>query len=199
MQFKCGRTCRVFERCRFTPVLSALGRGQTAFSHTAHVKVDFHDLDVLARCITEMGGKVLGHGEYKLYSSTEQGWGFTLPGWQYPLIVTEGASLSYDNYAGMWGKLGDVETLRRSYTIECAAAAAAAQGWYCERQGESLVVYHPAGGTLTVTPDGVCDAMGIVGAGCHVFEAIESALGQSREVTLKPEYFAERANVRATE
>lgn len=31
-----------------------------------------------------------------------------LPGWKYPLVITEDGSLAYDNYHGSWGKIQEL-------------------------------------------------------------------------------------------
>lgn len=195
MRFDCARTCHAFERCRFHFILDALGLGQTAFSHTTKVKVELRNIGALAAAIVRMGGVVIGQGDHRLFSSHETGFGFTLPNWYKPLVLHADSSLAYDAYGGVWGDEQDIGKLTALYAIECARLTAIEQGWYCEESGANLVIYHPTGGTLTVTPEGICDASGFVGAGCHAFEPIELALGSHREVTNKPEGLIEQAHI----
>lgn len=195
MNFNCGRTCQALTPCRFAPVLAALGRGQTAFSHTTRVKVDFLDLRALRLACAALGAEVLGAGTHRLYGGAEVGFGVQLNGWRYPIIVRDDGTVAYDDFNGAWGHAQDIDILRGVYAIARAELAAQELGWCCERQTDgSLLVYHPSGGTLLVTADGVCDASGFVGSDCHVFEPIEEALGQQREVAYKPA-FRERAHV----
>ena len=44
--------------------------------------------------------------------------------------------------------------------------AALELGWQCVRDGQNVTVYHPQGGTVTLTGDTV-ETQGFVGAGCH--------------------------------
>ena len=58
-------------------------------SHTTKMKVKFKDKAILAKAIEAIGGKVLGEGIHRLYGGKEQGFGFNLPGWTYPLILKD--------------------------------------------------------------------------------------------------------------
>src|SRR2546427_2670081 len=46
----------------------------------------FRSPRALKAAVEAMGGRFLGEGTYKLYSSTEAGIGFKLPHWSFPLI-----------------------------------------------------------------------------------------------------------------
>lgn len=191
MRFNCPRTCPLYERenlCRFMPVLHALGTGRVT-SHTVSVKVEYRDPEALGRAVIAMGGQVLGRGTHKLFERPESGYGYQLPGWNFPVVLTATGTLAYDDYRGRWGNVADLERLEAQYAVEAAASAATAQGWYSERRGEELVIFHPEGGTLTVKPDGTVDAAGFVGAGCHdPVTLLSAALGTQTGATTKPEY-----------
>jgi hypothetical protein len=164
-------------------------------SHTVNVKIEFRDRAALAAAVAALGGKVLGEGSYKLFSSTEGGLGIQLPGWKYPLIVKASGELAFDDYKGSWGNRADIEKLRAEYALEAARQAAEAQGWYCERQDDRLLIYHPEG-LITVSADGVVDASGFQGKSCtKATEPIELALGARRQQIIKKEYLHENANV----
>lgn len=201
LPFSCPRTCPWFEprdECRFNPVLLALGR-TGATSHTTTIKVEYREPEALGRAAVAMGGQVLGQGQHGLHSSVESGYAIHLPGWRYPVILRADGRLAMDHYGGRWGNQEDLKRLDVLYAIEVAAAAATSQGWYHERMADTLVIYHPDGGTLTVT-GGTVDAAGFTGQGCHdAALAIEQALGREVARELKTEYFCERAHVRATE
>jgi hypothetical protein len=169
-------------------------------SHTVKVKVELKDRVALARVIVAMGGRVLGEGTHSLFAAAEQGFGFTLPGWQFPLVLKDNGELAFDDYKGAWGKVSDLDRLKDRYALSVARAAAEAQGWLCEEAPAGLTIYHPDGGTLTVRPDGTVDAAGFEGCGCtNATEAIERAMGSRQEEHIKDEYFAERARINATE
>lgn len=197
-RFTCGRTCARWHACRFAPVL---GASHGVHSHTVRVAVAVKDPDAFAAAARAMGGEVLGPGTFKLFETTETGFGVTLPGWRFPIVATDGAAIAADHYDGAWGNPADLVTLSERYVIEAARAAAAVQGWYCEADASgALVIYHPDGGTLTVSPSGTVDAAGFTGCGCdQAAGPIAEAIGRTVDRVNKPEYLKERAHVRTTE
>jgi len=195
--FSCERTCTPGHPCRFTPILSRIGRTQVV-SHTVSMNVEFRDHEALAEAATRMGGTVLGAGQHRLYAGVEDGFGFTLPKWRYALVLRPDNTLAFDDYHGSWGNTADIKTLGGHYSVAVAQKAATDQGWMSEVQANgSLLVYHPDGGTLTVGLDGTVDASGFVGTGCDAAASpIQLAIGSVRERNDKPEYFGESAHVR---
>lgn len=165
-------------------------------SHTVTVRVEYRDLDALSAAVVALGGTVLGQGEHQLYQGTVSGWGAQLPGWRYPIVLADG-DLAYDDYRGAWGDTALLERLRERYAVEAARRAASEQGWISEDQPDgSLVIYHPDGGTLQVSPSGEVEAAGFSGAGCVGAAApIEQALGRPIDRSLAPEYYDARARV----
>lgn len=166
-------------------------------SHTVTVRVEYRDLDALAAAVVTLGGKVLGQAAHRLYEGSVYGWGAQLPGWRYPIVLGEDGVLAYDDYEGRWGDVQALTRLRERYAIEAARRAAEAQGWIAQDQPDgSLLIYHPDGGTLTVSSSGEVAADGFVGGGCiEAAQPIEQALGRPSERSLRPEYWAERAKV----
>lgn len=195
--FSCGRTCRPFcEQCRFTPILTALGPNKV-YSHTVKIKTEFNSPPAFGQAAIAMGGTIIGVGEHKLYSSKETGFAITLPSWRFPIILRESGDLAYDDYHGDWGDVHDLDRLKEHYAIEAARSAAAAQGWSSEMnaQGE-LVIFHPSGGTLTVSKSGTVDGANFVGASCVAAGAfIENAIGRTISTVNKPEMLMEGARV----
>lgn len=101
-------------------------------------------------------------------------------------------SLLWDFWNGGYGlqaAIGnDGHRLVTEYTLEAAQEAAQAQGWYTEREAESLKIYHPDG-MITVDASGQVDASGFRGQSCdQACSPIESALGVTKERTNKLEY-----------
>lgn len=165
-------------------------------SHTVRVQIALRNRSALATAVSALGGQVLGDGEHRLYSSREVGFAVKLPGWRYPIVVREDSTLAYDDYHGAWGNPRDLERLKGRYAIEAARAEADRLGWYCEEQGEFLIIYHPDGGTLTVGMGGEVDASGFLGAACDAASSpLEAAMGRRLEATTKPERWQERARV----
>jgi len=170
-------------------------------SHTLKVKVELKDIESLTRAIKTMGGTVIGQGSYELYSSTEEGFGFKLSGWEYPLIAKSDGTLAFDHYNGSWGNPKDIDVLKSAYAIAAATAAAEKQGWQYEyTSGLGLLIYHPDGGTLTVTGDGVVDADCFSGTGCeNATEAIAELMGETTQSTHKREFHEDKVYAKEVE
>lgn len=193
MKFDCSRYCRKLGRdeCRFLAVLPVR---EIVTSHTTCVEVEIRSKEAFAASAQRIGGTVIGEGTHALFSSQEAGFAVRLPGWHYPIVLTD-KGLKMDHYNGHWGNPKDIDRLVGYYAIEAAREKAFALGWVSQDQGENLVIYHPEGGTITVSPDGTCASAGFVGCGCDEAKTIEEALGREviRENT--HEYFAEKARI----
>jgi hypothetical protein len=166
-------------------------------SHTVKIKVEFRDEKSLGAAVVALGGSILGMGEHRLYGGAVTGLGFSLPGWHYPLVLGAMGDLSFDDYGGRWGKVSDLDRLRGEYAFCVAEGVAQAQGWYCERVQNELVIYHPDGGVLKVSAEGVVDTSGFTGASCAVAsEPIETALGRVELESRKVEFYHEVAGIK---
>lgn len=158
-------------------------------SHTVKVNVELRNFEAVKKAVLEMKGTILTGNSHRLFNSTEVGLGFTLPGWRYPLVVHQDGSIAYDDYHGSWGKPQDIEVLKAEYALFCAEAKCDELGWYHERNGNELVVFHPEGGTITIQRSGLIDATGFKGKSCaSATEQLEQAMGTKSEQSLKPEY-----------
>lgn len=190
--FDCDRTCPFFERrdlCRFNPLFKALGNRATVNSHTTTVDLDLtKSPDSLRAAVEALNGKWLGHGNHKLYGSNhESGYGFTLPGWSYTLVANE-KGIQKDDYRKSRDAV-TMDALSTEYALRAAETAAALQGWSAYRNGNTLEVIHPSGGTLTVGATGEIDANGFIGQGCHdAAQILIGAMGDPDEFTPKPEF-----------
>lgn len=207
--FDCSRTCpQAGEKaCRFSSIFSLLGPW-VVNSHTVTVKVEYKDIDMLRRAVLAVGGIWYGQGKHDLLDTIQEGYGFRLPMergvnvdqsgksyWYHPIVLRGDGQLAYDDYGGAWGDKAQLDRLQVSYTVSVCEQAAMNQGWQCERinGGVELLVYHPSGGTMTVTQDGKIDAAGFVGHGCH--DAIQSLGLPILESQIKPEYSQVAAEV----
>lgn len=167
-------------------------------SHTISIRIEVKDKNALGVSVVELNGVVLGEGTHSLFQGKEVGYGFTLPAWTFPLVLKESGELAYDDFGGHWGDKADLGRLMELYAVHAAKAAAEAQGWMSERRGATLIIHHPAGGTLTIGSNGQVDAEGFVGSSCtKATETIEAALGSRQEENLKSEFFAERVHISA--
>lgn len=198
-RFACGRSCARWQACRFAPVL---GASHHVHSHTVRVAIAVKDRDAFEAAAREMGANILGDGTWPLYESTETGFAVHLPRWAFPIVATTAGHIAADpGDDDCLAVPGQLQEFTGRYVIAAARRAADVQGWYSEMNAAGeLVIYHPDGGTLTVTAAGVIDAAGFTGCGCdQAAGPIAEALGRQVERTNKPEYLAERAHVRAVE
>jgi len=167
-------------------------------SHTIKVQVKFQDLDALRRAVEKNGGKWLGHGIHRLYQGAESGQGFSLPDWRFPIVLSDG-TLRYDNYNGAWGAQSALDAVQAGYAVEVARGVASTQGWYSEATAEGgLVVFHPDGGTITVSPGGEVHAQGFGGSGCQSpTQLISDALGKPISSVNTGEFYEGRQEIQA--
>ncbi len=169
-------------------------------SHTVRVKIEIRDMEALAAAVADLGGRVLGKGEHRLYQGPVRGLGIQLPGWSYPVVLESSGQIAYDDYHGHWGDVRDLDRLRERYAIRAAEAAAVRLGWYAEVDETGVTIFHPDGGTLRVDASGRVSAHGITGSSCVEASApIEEGLGRADERVLAPEYYDARAVVRVVE
>lgn len=158
-------------------------------SHQVTVKTEFTDKGALGDAVREMGGDVLGEGAVRQYQSNAVGFGFTLPGWRFPLCLEESGNLKFDDYNGSWGNRADVDRLKERYTIFLAERAATEMGWMTTREENGDLTVFVGDASLTITPAGVIDACGFMGTGCDAaVNAMSAALGSEQSRQVKPEY-----------
>ena len=106
-------------------------------------------------------------------------------------------TLQWDFWQGGYGLqdcIGkDGAKLIAEYGLEAALEAAQAQGWYCERSADAVVIHHPDGGVIIVNAAGEVDASQFTGASCVAACApIEGALGSQSERSLKNEFYQKK-------
>ena len=158
-------------------------------SHTVTVDVKMKNREALCKAAEAMGLTILGEGSHRLYSSSHQGLGIKLPGWNYPVVVTEDGVIHYDDYNGLWGNPNDIDRLTADYAQAVVEVECDKLGWYHEKQDNGeMVVHHPSGGTITIQRGGRLDAQGFHGTSCSdATRPLEQALGLRRGEALKPE------------
>ena len=196
--FDCPRSCRWAERedmCRFTPMLARMGVKGNVNSHTRTVRVEYRSIAALEAAVRSLGWQWLGHGQHRLYQGMETGHGLHIAGWRYPVVLRNNGSLALDDYGGHWGRASDLDRLAAEYRCQAALEAATQLGWMAERQGDTVIVYHPSGGTLTVSATGI-ETSGFIGCGCHVAaDQLAEHLGSTVESVAKPEMWQQHQQV----
>lgn len=186
-RFSCPRTCTPGNLCRFMPILSAIGNTRV-MSHTVTVEVCIKDHGPLGAAVAAMGGRVLGEGSHKIEYRTSDGYGFTLPNWEHPLVLTADGKLAFSD-DDQYFHAADLKLLEGRYAIEAARQAAEGQGWTCYDQDGSLYIKHPNGGNISVSPSGEVDGVGFIGNACDVMSVIEDAIGTPGDKAFRPEYY----------
>lgn len=152
-------------------------------SHTAQIAADYSHTEALERAVRAIGGHLGGQGTHCLYGSRETGMAIVLPGWNYPIVVRADNTLAYDDFNGAWGNVSDLDRLHEEYSWALTEIAAQSIGWQCERIENGVRVYHPSGGTITVTQTTV-DLAGFTGGMCA--EAMRQLALPTENVQAKP-------------
>jgi hypothetical protein len=147
--------------------------------------------------VLKAGGKILGMGEHRCFSTTETGLGFNLPGWRYPLVLKDDGTLAFDDYNGHWGKVADLDALRSGYAVEVARAKANEMGMMTQDNADgSLEVFLPTGGSILISGNGTVEAQGIAGNGCQApVEQFANAMGTAIEAGHKPEWHLRQTRI----
>jgi hypothetical protein len=95
-------------------------------SHIVTLNVKIKDKETLRQVAEEdLGLRVQEKETVTFYGgNTRTGMTVRLPGWNYPVLVTEDGELLYDNYEGMWGSQDQLNRLIQNYTIASVYKAA---------------------------------------------------------------------------
>lgn len=191
----CDRTCKVGHWCRFNRLFALAGITTRVHSHIARVQTVIRDLDMLESACRLRGLELVrGQTSYRWYGRSVGDYalpeGYTVeqlgrcthairvPGNRqaYEIGVVarpngDGFDLLWDFYQGGGGLESlvgkDCGGLLEAYHFGAVEQAALQLGWLAERTDAGLVVYHPAGGTVTLGKDATVQTAGFVGAGCH--------------------------------
>lgn len=103
-------------------------------SHKTTVKTELKDRQALAETCRRLGipCEVAAEGqtvEGRLYQGPETGVAtFTLPGWNYPVVVKEDGAAAFDNYGGKWGNIAELDRVKQEYACTLAETKVKASG-----------------------------------------------------------------------
>ena len=89
------------------------------------------DQEILADVCRQVGGKILEGQKFKFYSGTAEGTGIQLENWQYPIVIGQNGSISYDNYGGKWGNIEQLHELIDRYQVSRTMKGAEELGCSC--------------------------------------------------------------------
>jgi len=79
------------------------------------IELKMTDRDAIEKAAKKVGGKILRDGVHQVYSKLIKGYGIQLPGWRYPIVITEKGNLYYDNGHGSWGNIKYIESFKNEY------------------------------------------------------------------------------------
>jgi hypothetical protein len=106
-------------------------------SHTVSLKLKVKDKRLLKEIALKKGYKVEDDAHVRFFSSEEYGMAVYLPGWHYPVVVTDGGEVRYDNYNGKWGKQEVLNELMQDYATELVLRTARMEGYLILEQSEN--------------------------------------------------------------
>jgi hypothetical protein len=155
-------------------------------SHTVTVDIKVADMEASDRAFKNIGAR--------LSSKTSAASTYVVGG-AYISIDHKSGIASYDSDARVVidGKKHTVPDYLKTvfmseYAVVKAMAVADSLFWSYEREGSSLRIYHPTGGSILVAGDGTIDANNFTGGACvAAVEAIASGLGLETSRSTKPE------------
>jgi hypothetical protein len=106
-------------------------------SHIVTVKTQFKDMAVLAKTCIRLGipGKFGQKIREKIFQTEAEGVAcFKLPGWQFPVVVSEDGKIRFDNYQGAWGKQEELNKLTKEYAKDFSVGHLQRQGYRVESE-----------------------------------------------------------------
>lgn len=85
-------------------------------SHIVKVKTTIKNNECLRLACTQVGASAPEEGTCTIYGTTYTGVYFKLPGWRYPVCISNNGVLNFDNYQGSWGDKRVLDELLQRYT-----------------------------------------------------------------------------------
>ncbi len=99
-------------------------------SHVATISIKCKDVNAIKRACARIGGTYCGRDFFRFYDNQEfLGHIVQLPGWQYPICITDDGNIQYDNFNGEWGSTETLQQFQQLYAIEAAKCAAEEQSY----------------------------------------------------------------------
>lgn len=94
-------------------------------SHIVTLNVSIKDKAVLKEvAVRDFGLTVKDRETVTFFDySAHSGMTIRLPGWEYPVLVTDEGELIYDNYEGQWGDQAQLNQLIQNYVVACVYKA----------------------------------------------------------------------------
>lgn len=101
-------------------------------SHMTKLKMKI-DVARLRTSLQKSGITWEEHACVKFWDGTKvTGLAFKLPGWHYPVVVTDDGQLYYDNFAGYWGDINELNKVIQAYSTQLIQDVALSSGLLVE-------------------------------------------------------------------
>jgi len=97
-------------------------------SHTVELELKIKNKDLFKKVAQDLELKVQENATVSFFSSTHSGLAVYLPGWRYPVVVSDDGTLYYDNYDGKWGDIRELRKLQNRYGAELIKKEARKRG-----------------------------------------------------------------------
>ena len=100
-------------------------------SHIVQLKLEIRYPDVI-KAIAEQEGWPIQENETARFFGNQHVTGLAvyLPGWRYPVVISDEGTLHYDNYDGAWGAQAYLDRLVQQYVAALVYAEAQATGYH---------------------------------------------------------------------
>ena len=174
-------------------------------SHKNTIKGQIKNKPFFMDVCRAMGINIRSGNTHKLYSdSNVEGLGIDLPGWNYPVVITEDGSVVFDNYNGSWGDIKRLHDVMDDYNYKTVEDASLAQGHTIHDtttpERRALRIESGSEGAVDVEfiqGEVRVDAQDFSGTSCEEFtKYISEAIGGKEAIEYKDEYFHEKAAIK---
>jgi hypothetical protein len=99
-------------------------------SHKTNVETAFLDREQVAKTCEQLGYEFLDVKEINLYEGKQAcAYAIQIPGWRYPIAITEEGKSVFDNFEGQWGKEEKFDKFRQGYAENVTLAHADRSGY----------------------------------------------------------------------
>ena len=100
-------------------------------SHVVTVQTEMRSREAIKAACERLGLKMPVIGKnHRLYdNATKDGLAVQLPGWSYPVVITDDGKAHYDNYGGGWGAQDELDRFMQMYLVEASAQQGRALGY----------------------------------------------------------------------
>ncbi len=99
-------------------------------SHIVKIETKNRDVKAVQQACRRLGIQPAVHDTFRLYNSSETGWGVRLRDWTYPVVCnTDTGEVAYDNFGGRWGQTQRLDEFLQRYAAEKTKLEARKQGY----------------------------------------------------------------------